>query len=232
LITQSELATDQLRQKIIRGEYPPGSHVQEQPLSDALGVSRTPVRTALNTLANEGLLEYMAKRGYRVREFGIDDIINAYEVRATLEGMACRLVSERGLNRMAERQLRSIVDEMELILEDSTDGDFDRERWREHNQLFHMKIVECAGNDLLERLITETARIPLASLRTIAYWGRGETIKMLLRSHIDHVYTLDALVRGQAFRAEARMREHIQVGGQLVREQYEDAQRAPQLVAP
>ena len=63
----------------------------------------------------------------------------------------------------------------------------------------------------------------LATLQTIAYWGSVEVIDMVRRSHIDHIYILDALERGQAFRAEARMREHIQVGGQLVQEQLDAA---------
>lgn len=223
--TQSELATDRLREQIIRGEYKPGSHVQEQTLSDALGVSRTPVRTALNTLANEGLLEYVAKRGYRVREVSLREIGDAYEVRATLEGMGCRLVAERGLDRAGERRLHGIVEEMEQIIEGGANRDFDRDRWRELNHSFHMSILDFAGNELLIRLITETARLPLATLRTIAYWGERETVVMVWRSHIDHVYILDALSRGQAFRAEARMREHIQVGGQLVHDQYAAAQQ-------
>ncbi len=222
--TQSEVATDRLREQIIRGEHKPGSHIQEQTLSDTLGVSRTPVRTALNTLANEGLLEYVAKRGYRVREVSLSEISDAYEVRATLEGMGCRLVAERGLDRAGERYLRGFVEEMEEIIEGGSNRDFDRDRWRVLNHRFHMKILDTADNDLLKRLVTETARLPLATLRTIAYWGERETVVMVWRSHIDHVYILDALARGQAFRAEARMREHIQVGGQLVHDQYVAAQ--------
>jgi GntR family transcriptional regulator of vanillate catabolism len=222
--TQSEVATDRLREQIIRGEHKPGSHVQEQTLSDALGVSRTPVRTALNTLANEGLLEYVAKRGYRVREFSLREIGDAYEVRATLEGMGCRLVAERGLGRASERRLRCIVEQMEKIIEDGSNSDFDRDRWRELNHRFHIGILDAAGNDLLKRLITETARLPLATLRTIADWGARETVVSVWRSHIDHFFILDALARGQAFRAEARMREHIQVGGQMVHDQYTAAQ--------
>ena len=227
MITQSEVATEHLRQQIIQGAYPPGSHLQEVSLSQALGVSRTPVRTALNTLANEGLLEYAAKRGYRVREFSVDEIVAAYEVRATLEGMGCRIVAERGLDPARADKLTAIVAEMDAILKSAGEDDFDRERWRELNHAFHMDILDGAGNDLLGRLVGETARIPLATLQTIAYWGQREAIDMVLRSHIDHIYILDALVRGQAFRAEARMREHIQVGGQLVRHQFEAARHGP-----
>ena len=96
MITQSEIATEKIRDQIVRGDVAPGTHLQENPLSQQLGMSRTPIRTALSSLAQEGLLEYVAKRGYRVKEFTVNEIVDAYYVRATLEGMACRLVAEKG----------------------------------------------------------------------------------------------------------------------------------------
>src|ERR1700738_3309126 len=58
----------------------------------------TPVRTALQALAGEGLLDYAPNRGFTVREFPLDAIVDAYEIRASLEGVAARFAAERGLS--------------------------------------------------------------------------------------------------------------------------------------
>ena len=54
---------------ILEGELPPGEHLQEIPLAQRMGVSRTPVRTALSVLGQEGLLDYRPKRGHVVRQY-------------------------------------------------------------------------------------------------------------------------------------------------------------------
>ena len=88
--SRSESVVVELRDMIMRGEFVAGFHLQEVPLAERMGVSRTPIREALNMLAKEGLLEPGPKRGYKIRTFTIGEIVEAYEVRATLEGMACR----------------------------------------------------------------------------------------------------------------------------------------------
>ena len=88
LRTRSQSVTEALRELIVQGELKPGQHVQEVPLAEQLGVSRTPVRTALNTLANEGFLVYQPNKGYFVRQFDIAEILEVYEVRAALESLA------------------------------------------------------------------------------------------------------------------------------------------------
>jgi GntR family transcriptional regulator of vanillate catabolism len=70
-----------LREMILRGELSGGQRVAEIPISEQLGVSRTPIRQALMVLAQEGLLEIAAKRGYRVVEFGAKEIEDAVDLR-------------------------------------------------------------------------------------------------------------------------------------------------------
>ena len=79
-------------------------------------MSRTPVRAALATLGNEGLLEHLPKRGYTVRAYDIGEIVAAYEVRAALEGLACRQAAMRGLSNDAVATLRNCLDEGDRIL--------------------------------------------------------------------------------------------------------------------
>jgi len=81
---------------ILAAELPGGARIAELTLVDKLGVSRTPIRTALMKLEQEGLLESLAHGGYAVRTFTEHDVSDAIELRGTLEGLAARLAAERG----------------------------------------------------------------------------------------------------------------------------------------
>src|SRR5262249_43394182 len=84
-----------LREMLLRGDFQPGERLSELPLVARLGVSRTPIRLALDRLANEGLLEVVPSGGFVVREFTVGDIWDAIEMRGVLEGTAARLAAER-----------------------------------------------------------------------------------------------------------------------------------------
>ena len=86
-----------LRQPILAGRYQPGTRLAEIPVAAELGVSRTPVRLAFRTLAQEGLLQRVGKRGLDVRAFTEADVLCAVEVRGVLEGLAARRLSEAGV---------------------------------------------------------------------------------------------------------------------------------------
>src|SRR5215510_5557744 len=82
-----------LREMLFKGEFQRGERLSELPLSARLGVSRTPIRLALERLAHEGLLEASRSGGFVVREFTIDAVWDAIEVRGVLEGNAARLAA-------------------------------------------------------------------------------------------------------------------------------------------
>ncbi|MFW5833378.1 MAG: GntR family transcriptional regulator, partial [Pseudomonadota bacterium] len=102
----SRQVADTIRTLILRGDFPAGEHLREAALADRFQVSRTPVRAALAENAKDGLLDYEPNRGYRVRRFDLRDIADAFELRAVLEGTACRVAAERGLDLEAERSAR------------------------------------------------------------------------------------------------------------------------------
>jgi DNA-binding GntR family transcriptional regulator len=83
-----------LRDEIIQGKIRPNERLIAVDLAERLKTSRTPIREALQLLEAEGLV-VAAKRGYVVREHTRDEIVEIYEVRASLEGMAARLAAQK-----------------------------------------------------------------------------------------------------------------------------------------
>lgn len=179
--------------------------MQEIPLSEQMNVSRTPVRAALASLAAEGLLDYVPKRGYSVRGFSMEEIEAAYEVRGNLEGMACRFAAERGLSDETARELEAVLADGDAILAHGRLRDEDRQPWVDMNDRFHSLLLAGAECRLLSDIVQRTYRIPLLSSRVV-HWYDYHEIKA---SHDLH-HRIFRYVRGRrAVNAEALMREHI-----------------------
>src|SRR5262245_21138379 len=93
--SQTARALFSLRESLIRGEFAPGERMAELPLVARLGVSRTPIRLALERLAHIGLLDINASGGFTVRGYTPAEALDAIEIRGVIEGTAARLASAR-----------------------------------------------------------------------------------------------------------------------------------------
>jgi GntR family transcriptional regulator of vanillate catabolism len=214
--TRSQDITDILREQLLSGGYPPGERLEEIPLAERLGVSRTPIRAALTLLAQEGLIDYQPKRGYQVHDFAPEEIFAAYEVRAAIEGLACRLAAERGFDTEAARLLEAHLALGDRILASGRLDQVDLRPYQTMNVAFHDTIIALSGNPWIERFVKRTHAIPLVSDRVILWHDHG----VILRSHDDHHRILAALKRRQAARAEELMREHVTFAGEFLRENF------------
>ncbi|MGD9942302.1 MAG: GntR family transcriptional regulator [Burkholderiaceae bacterium] len=219
--SRSETVLLALRDMITRGEFPAGFHLQEVPLAERMGVSRTPIREALTMLSKEGLLEPGPKRGYKVRTFSIEEIVDAYEIRASLEGTACRLLAERGLEEDVVRRIRDLLDFGDQMLERGEFSSLEQEPWSDMNNALHGVLVDSAGNAMLKSFVEQSYRVPLAGARHV-HWYRFDTenFEMARHAHRDHHEIFNAIIRRQSGRAEARMREHIYFSLDLVRHHF------------
>ena len=92
-ITVKEQVYQTLREQLLHGQPGPNGRVIEKEITDALRVSRTPVREALSRLASEGLL-VSTRHGYKVPEFSLSDVLHLFEVRMLLEPVAARQAAE------------------------------------------------------------------------------------------------------------------------------------------
>jgi GntR family transcriptional regulator of vanillate catabolism len=201
---------DRLRALILSGAFEPGERIVEIPIAARLGVSRTPVRIALTELEQEGLAERLASRGFRVREFPIDQVTDAIDVRGVLEGMAARIVAERGLDERTRAELEACIAEGGVLVHNPPHAPIEGERWSAMNARFHWAIVRAAGNAALESALRHNEKIPMAAASSITFHVAAQALaRDLMRSaHEDHVCILHAIQARESTRVEALMREH------------------------
>ncbi len=110
--TLPQVAAERLRALIIEGILAPGARLNERELSEQLGVSRTPLREAFRLLAAEGLLLQLPNRGVQVVALSREDVRHAFEVMASLEGLAGELAAARATDADLE-DLRALQDDLE-----------------------------------------------------------------------------------------------------------------------
>lgn len=214
----------QLSQLIVRGELQPGQKLAEIPLAERFGVSRTPVRHALSVLEKEGLIVRDSSRSYVIRRFSIEEILDAIELRAVMEGLAARKLAQRRLPWGLERELESILnDANEAILAMDREGVTSEltGRYFDANSRFHSAILTAANNRAVSNALELTVKIPFASVGSIARYSDTsdddeaavrEKYEMLMYSHLQHRDILEALKSGDPLRAENLMREHAHLG--------------------
>jgi len=214
-LTLVEKAVEKLRVAILNGEFSTGPSITERQVSEYLGISRTPVRAALQTLSNEGLLVYEAQRGYRVRSVNHETISEAHMVRAALEALASQIVAETGLSAETSATLEACVAEGRDLLGKGA-ARFQHEEWRNMNNRFHQTIVDAAGNETLSNSLAHVALMPMMSFKVIATIGASPNMVLLEGSQRDHEQILSCLQAGQSMRASNRMQEHILFAGDLI----------------
>ncbi len=215
-----------LRELILAGELPPGQRIPELALVERLGVSRTPVRAALVRLAEEGLLEALAGGGFAVRDFSETDICDAIELRGTLEGLAARLAAQRGADAVVLAGLRDCVAQIDELLAPPQLSDAAFGAYVEQNGRFHRLLAKAAGSVLVQRQIERVVTLPFASpngfvlLRASGAHARDA----LVVAQAQHRAVLDAIVRGEAARADAVMQEHARLAHANLRQALQSQQ--------
>ena len=197
--------TDQIREAILCGAVAAGERLNEVRLSRSLTVSRTPVRAALQALAGEGLLDYAPNRGFTVREFPLDAIVDAYDIRASLEGLAARYAAERGLGPEEKAVVELSLSAGDKLLERGFFESGDLTTYRGINGDFHDTLLAAARNRMLAEMIRICHHVPVSSSRNIVAFEHRD----VRRRHDDHHRIFEAICAREPWRAEMLMREHV-----------------------
>lgn len=222
---QAEPATvtvlTRVRELIVTGEIPPGSRLAAEMLAHQLGVSRTPVRSALAVLAAEGLVSYELNRGYTVREISVRDVLDALDVRAVLEGRGCGLSVDYGWSPEQLAALRELVAAGRGIVDAGVWSEEIEGRWYTLNRSIHQRITLASRNAALRNAIRMTLIYPLfgdiarLSPTVAEFVPPGQRAipptppDHIVDSQVDHERILDAIESGNAVDAQALMMEHV-----------------------
>ncbi len=204
-VTLALSVTDILRTEIMTGQLAPGVKLLEVVLSQRLGVSRTPLRAALHSLASEGLLEYQPNRGYCVRALNLDRLIAIFDLRGVLEGLAARLAAEKGMSEANQAIFRDALIRGDSIMSQGVLRASDREPFAEINVQIHQIILNTADDSMLVEMLLRCRNTPISSERNVLW----HDFSWVRRSHDDHYRLLDAIVLRDGARAEQLMKEHV-----------------------
>ena len=187
-----------LEEEILSGALKKGDLLTEISLSKRLGVSRTPLRAAIHTLAEEGLVEITPNKGAVVVGVGADDLVDIYEIRMRLEGIAARAAA-KNISEQAKKELRESVELSEFYL---TKRDYDH--LKELDSEFHNIIYKSSGSRHLYKILSELHR-NIRSYRRLSL----AVPKRLEGSVNEHREILEAIERADADSAERLTVDHI-----------------------
>lgn len=190
---------DELRDRILRGDYPPGSRLLQEQVARDLDLSRTPIREAMRTLEHEGLLVPERFGGVRVAERSPRTLVAAYELREVIDGLAARLAAKAGGERFY-RDLQAAMDEQRALLE----GEWSPEEWTHANTRFHGLIIDASQNPYLRSLLP-FVRTTSQVFRPMSVLGRDRAES----AYAEHQTIAQALFEHDVARAEALARAHI-----------------------
>jgi len=199
--TLSDHVLKQIQSAIVKGDIAPGSKISEPELARAYGISRGPLREALHRLEGQKLLVRVPHVGARVVSLSREDLGDLYQIRESLEGMACRLAAER----MTAAQIAEL---REVLREHERDEAFQAGRgyyMQEGDYDFHYRIVQGSGNRMLFRLLCDEL-YQLARMYRIKF---SATPNRPAQAFAEHHRILDAIADGDGELAELLMRRHI-----------------------
>ena len=195
----TELAYRRISTAIANLELKPGEALTQDRLARWLSISRTPVREALRRLEQERIIQTVAGRGLVVTELTVKDVEDMLEMLRLMDPHAAFLAAQRRSPAQAQ-QLRDVTRK----LLDSAEA-FDVEGWSIADKPYHEIMLEASGNKLLRQSIQDVRR----RLHRISINSVTRPERLLECTH-EHAAVADAVVAGDAMRAQTLMRRHLE----------------------
>ncbi|PRA12172.1 GntR family transcriptional regulator [Arthrobacter sp. MYb211] len=189
-----------IRRALLDGTMQPGEIYSANALAGRLGISNSPAREAMITLADKGLLEPIKNRGYRVVDMSDRDRQEVYDLRMLIEVEAVRRVALRGISDETCGQLRKLVDSTVRVAESG-----DVVEYLEVDQEFHVELVKILGNRRWVGII-ENLRDQSRINGAYHLQERG----LLTESAQEHRDIIDAVTQGDSRRVVELMTRHLE----------------------
>ncbi len=198
-VTLSGQVAEQLRDDILTGALLPNAQLNEKQLALAFGVSRGPLREAMQRLIQEGLLRSEPHRGVFVAEISEADLVDIYFVRAAIESAAVRQIVALGKSAATSSQLSRISEKMDKAVR--------AKRWKDGSELdfeFHRTLVDAAGSKRLSKTyMTVQAETRLCLHRLMGGYRRSEDLAE------EHFRFADILNNGDLEKALDELQQHF-----------------------
>lgn len=209
-LTVAGYAEQELREMVLDGRLSQGERLNEVSIAQDLGISRGPLREAIQKLASEGLFTVVPHRGAFVRTLSEEELRELYEVRIAIETYAVRLGVERG-SQEQHRALQAVLDQTREVLEQEDQAHYPADLD------IHALLVSLANNKALLRAMHDAhARIHLARARSAYDPGRAQ------QAHREHEQIVAAIRDGRADEAatqlEAHLRKSLESAAALIRD--------------
>ena len=204
--THADRLFEAIERAIVTGELAPGSRLGEEALAARFGVSRGPLREAFRRLEERGLVIRLPHAGVRVVALTRADLLEIYEIRANLEGLACRLA--------AQRRTTEEIDTLEALLRRHADDELLRsgESYiQEYGPFdFHFAVARLSKSRRLEQLLCHD----YYSLTRLFRFRTGHRPGRPHRAYDDHLRICEAIRERDGELAEILMHRHVQAARQ------------------
>lgn len=201
-------ALESLREYILSGSVEPGSRLTEIALADQLGIARATLRTGLHRLASEGILVQIPYTGWQVAEFSPDDAWELWTLRGSLEGLAAKLVTQNPDPAVAD----GIREAYEALESACASGNM--QEISQCDYALHLAIIDLSGHTILQRhyqLLQHQVRLFISTSNDYVSDGPGDILEQ-------HRPIVDAILAGDAERAEYEARHHNEAEGKRLSE--------------
>ena len=188
-----------LEDGILNGKYKCGQHLTELGLTKEIGVSRTPIRSALQRLNEDGLVELTPNRRVVVLGVTKEDVIDTYKIRMRLEGLASRLCAEL-IDEDTIGKLCEIVELSEFYISKENP-----EKIKELDTEFHQIIYKASGNRMLSKILGDLHK--KIKLYRKASLSKSDRVS---KSVAEHREILEAIKKGDGEEAERLTSLHVE----------------------
>lgn len=210
-VTRKELALRYLRKQLSSGALKPGARLSDLALSREMGISRTPVREAINNLVAEGFAVAHPHAGVFVASLSKGDVRELYELREALESFAAARLAALG-NKSVIAVLSDCCSKAQSLLKNMPRtgalNDEQRGQFRQLDLRFHQCIIDACGNARIKKTMDEGA----IHRRLFATMHNDQDLAVIRRAWRMHQSVLKAVKQADPDAARAAMAAHIQAG--------------------
>lgn len=206
--TQSDKTYQMLLEAIVTGNIAPGTRLREIDLAKEFGIGRGPLREALHRLESRKMVNKVPHVGAQVVQFNLNELVEIYQLRENLEGLACELAAKN----MTVEQLQSLGDLLDKHAEFLDDHDGMTYIEQDTDLDFHFRIIQSSNNGWLIRILCDELYHRVRMYRFQSANHRARPRKAL----DEHYRIYEALKNRDGELASLLMRRHIGAARQVI----------------